>query len=50
MSERKKDKIGRALGIDKVVMVSPNYKRIDLRKKLTNNMNFLNLEKKTLLK
>ncbi|PKP45838.1 MAG: hypothetical protein CVT95_08050 [Bacteroidetes bacterium HGW-Bacteroidetes-12] len=34
-SERKKNKIGRALGIDKVVMVSPNYKRIDLRKKIS---------------
>jgi len=35
ISERKKNKIGRALGIDKVVMVSPNYKRIDLRKKIS---------------
>lgn len=40
MSERKKDKIGRALGIDKVVMVSPNYKRIDLRKKINEQYEF----------
>jgi hypothetical protein len=33
--ERKKEKLGRALGIEKVVMVSPNYKRFDLRKKNT---------------
>jgi len=35
ISERKKNKIGRALGIDKVVMVSPNYRRIDLRKRIS---------------
>ncbi len=35
MSVRKKEKIGRALGIDKVVMVSPNYKKYDLRKEVT---------------
>ena len=40
MSEIKKEKVGRALGIDKVVMVSPNYKRFDLRKEITERHKF----------
>jgi hypothetical protein len=36
----KKEKIGRALGIDKVVMVSPNYRHFDLRKKVNERYEF----------
>ncbi len=37
---RRKEKEGRALGIEKVVMVSPNYKRFDLRKQVTEQHEF----------
>jgi len=36
----KKLKVGRALGIDKVVMVSPNYRHFDLRKKVKERYGF----------
>jgi hypothetical protein len=40
VSDTKKERVGRALGIDNVVMVSPNYRRFDLRKKETERYKF----------